>query len=138
MSRYKGPRVGSLANYVLLELVKCGGACNQAFLYRTLGAGRAPMDFDENVIGALVRQGLVSKSGEGVGLTQRGRQFINPPAPEANEPSSPVLGRYVAPIRPLSIANRPKRPMRPGALDYRDIPSRMADSLVDHVVKAAA
>ena len=138
MSHYKGPRIGSLAHHVLLGLLKDGGACNQSTLFRTLGGGRSPKDFEENVIGSLVRQGLAASSGEGIALTPRGRLFIDPPTPEADTPVQPVLGRYVAPIRPLSSANRPRPPMRPGALDYQNIPSRMADSLVDHVVKAAA
>lgn len=138
MSSYKGPRIGSLAHHVLLELLKHGGACNESVLFRTLGGGRARKDFDENVIGSLVRQGLAATNGEGIGLTPRGRLFIDPPSQDTDAPVPVVLGRYVAPIRPLSIANRPKPPMRPGALDYRDIPSRMADALVDHVVKAAA
>ena len=138
MSHYKGPRIGSLAHHVLLGLLRHGGASNQSTLFRALGGGRSPKDFDENVIGSLVRQGLVATNGEGIALTPRGRLFIDPPSTVADAPVLPVLGRYVAPVRPLSSANRPKPPMRPGALDYRDIPSRMADALVDHVVKAAA
>lgn len=50
-----------------------------------------------------------------------------------------VPARYVPPERPLSAKNMPHmRSTRDGALDYRDIPSRIGDQLIPHGAKAAA
>ncbi|MDK6079675.1 hypothetical protein [Massilia varians] len=100
---------------------------------------RAPADFDAGIIGSLVREGLVVKSGENVQLTPSGRKLVQPASAPAAEEAVLVPGRYVPPMRPLSSKNRARLvSMRPGALAYRDIPSRMADALVDHAEKAAA
>jgi hypothetical protein len=93
------------------------------------------------VIGLLERQGLVIRNNETVLLTAWGRQLVEPepaPAPEA-EVAAMTPGRYAPPMRPLSLQNRPRLvSMRPGSLAYRDIPSRMANVLVDHTDKATA
>lgn len=91
------------------------------------------------VIGLLERQGLVIRNNETVLLTAWGRQLVEPvPAPEA-EVAAMTPGRYAPPMRPLSLQNRPRLvSMRPGSLAYRDIPSRMANVLVDHIDKATA
>lgn len=139
MSLHRVPRVGSRAHSVLLHLVTCGGMSTPAVLLREVQYPRPAADFEASVIGSLVRQGLVAKSGEKVLLTIRGRQLVQPaPVPEADA-AAPAPGRYVPPMRPLSSKNRPRlASMRPGSLAYRDIPSRMANVLVDHVEKAAA
>lgn len=64
---------------------------------------------------------------------------MKPLSPEAQVEQGIATGRYVAPVRPLAECHRARLPvLREGALDYRDIPSRMGDVLVPHGAKVAA
>lgn len=141
MTLHRLPRAGSRAHSVLLRLVQCGGTSTSTALLRAIAYPRTRAEFDVAVIGLLERQGLVVRSNETVLLTVWGRQLVEPepePAPAA-EVAVVTAGRYAPPVRPLSLKNRPRLvSMRPGSLAYRDIPSRMANELVDHVEKATA
>ena len=141
MTLHRLPRAGSRAHSVLLHLVRCGGTSTPTGLLRAIAYPRTRAEFDVAVIGLLERQGLVVRSNETVLLTVWGRQLVEPepePAPAA-EVAVVTPGRYAPPMRPLSLKNRPRLvSMRPGSLAYRDIPSRMANELVDHVEKATA
>ncbi len=139
MTLHRLPRAGSRAHSVLLRLVQCGGTSTPTALLRAIAYPRTRGEFDEAVIGLLERQGLVIRNNETVLLTVWGRQLVEPvPAPEA-EVGAMTPCRYAPPMRPLSLQNRPRLvSMRPGSLGYRDIPSRMANILVDHIDKATA
>ncbi len=139
MTLHRLPRAGSRAHSVLLHLVRCGGTSTPTALLRAVVYPRTRAEFDVAVIGLLERQGLVVRTNETVLLTVWGRQLVEPePAPVA-EVAVVTPGRYAPPMRPLSLKNRPRLvSMRPGSLAYRDIPSRMANELVDHVEKATA
>ena len=139
MKPIKGPRAGSRAHSVLVYLQAAKGEAAQAVLARVVAWLGSPRAFDEEVIGPLVRENFVSKRAGSIVLSERGALFLNPPAPQEPEDVVLVAGRYVAPQRPLSTQNRPRlASMRPGALDYREIPSRMGDQWVQHGQKAAA
>lgn len=139
MKPVKGPRAGSRAHSVLVYLRAANVGVAQTVLARVVAWMGSPRAFEEDVIGPLVREGFVSKRGTDVVLSAHGTFFLAPPAPQEPEPVVLVEGRYVAPQRPLSLRNRPRLTvMRPGALDYRDIPSRMGDQYVQHGKKAAA
>lgn len=139
MKPIKGPRAGSRAHSVLIYLQAANGEATPAVLARVVAWLNSPRSFDEEVIGPLVREDFVSKRGGSVVLSKRGVLLLNPPAPQEPEEVDVVKGRYVAPQRPLSTKNRPRlASMRPGALDYREIPSRMGDQWVQHGQKAAA
>lgn len=139
MTLHRLPRAGSRAHSVVLHLVRCGGTSTPTALLRAIAYPRTRAEFDVAVIGLLERQGLVFRSNETVLLTVWGRQLVEPePAPTA-EVAVVTPGRYAPPMRPLSLKNCPRLvSMRPGSLAYRDIPSRMANELVDHVEKATA
>lgn len=139
MKPFKGPRAGSRAHSVLAYLQARGGEAGQTVLARVVAWMGSPLAFNEGVIGPLVREGFVSTRNGVVVLSKQGALFLNPPAPV--DPASVVLvtGRYVAPQRPLSAQNRSRlASMRPGALDYRDIPSRLSSHLLQHGEKAVA
>ena len=139
MKPIKGPRAGSRAQSVLVYLQAAKNGATQAVLARVVAWMGSPTAFDEEVIGPLVREGFVSKRGQDIVLSQHGILFLNPPAPQEPDAVVLVAGRYVPPQRPLSMGNRPRlASMRPGALDYREIPSRMSDQLLQHGRKAAA
>lgn len=141
MTLHRLPRAGSRAYSVLLHLLRCGGTSTPTVLLRAIAYPRTRGEFDVAVICLLERQGLVIRNNETVLLTAWGRQLIKPvsaPAPDF-EAGAMTPGRYVPPMRPLSLQNRPRLvSMRPGSLAYRDIPSRMANVLVDHTDKATA
>lgn len=131
MSRHQVPRPGSRAYSVLLQLMRCSRASKLPVLLRKVQYPRSLAEFDVIVIRSLVRQGLVVENGEMVLITNRGAGLVQPsPAPvQAVEAAAPAPGRYVPPMQPLSLKNRPNlMSMRPGSLAYRDIPSRMADA----------
>lgn len=139
MKPIKGPRAGSRAHSVLAYLQAAKGEATQAALARVVAWLGSPRSFDEEIIAPLVREEFVSKRGGSVVLSKRGALLLNPPAPKGPKEVDVVKGRYVAPQRPLSTQNRPRLvSMRPGALDYREIPSRMGDQWVQHGQKAAA
>lgn len=139
MKPIKGPRAGSRAHSVLVYLQAAKGEATPAVLARVVAWLGSPQAFDEDVIGPLARDGFVSKRAAVIVLSEHGSRFLNPPAPQDPETIVLVTGRYVPPQRPLSMHNRPRiASMRPGALDYREIPSRMSGQLLQHGEKAAA
>ncbi|MDY0965410.1 hypothetical protein [Massilia sp. CFBP9026] len=139
MTLHRMPRAGSRAHSVLLHLARCGGTSTPLALLGAIDYPRTRAEFDVAVIGLLERQGLVVRSNETVLLTVWGRQLVEPEPAPAAEAAVVTPGRYAPPMRPLSLKNRPRLvSMRPGSLAYRDIPSRMANELVDHVEKATA
>lgn len=139
MTLHRMPRAGSRAHSVLLHLARCGGTSTPLALLRAIDYPRPRGEFEATVIGSLLRQGLVVRNSDMVVLTTWGRQLVDPAPEPAVEVTALTPGRYAPPMRPLSPKNRPRLvSMRPGSLAYRDIPSRMADVLIDHVEKATA
>jgi hypothetical protein len=137
----KGPRVDSQGYRALEQLHKLGGEAHITTWMKAAGWTGSIAVFDREIVGALLRFQVVTRPGAQLVLTDSGREHLGvgaaapAPAPTQDIP----LTRYVAPMRPLSAKHRPGvRPMRPGALDYRDIPSRMGDKLIPHGAKAAA
>jgi len=139
MKPIKGPRAGSRAHSVLVYLQAAKGEAAPAVLARVVAWLGSPRTFDEDVIGPLARDGFVSKRAAVIVLSERGSLFLNPPAPQDPESIVLVTGRYVPPQRPLSTHNRPRiASMRPGALDYRDIPSVYASQRIPYKSSLAA
>ena len=120
-----GPRAGSRAYLALQFLQKVGPLDFKDWMTHTT-VSKSPVKFDREVAGPLTRWKLVDVSAAGVfGITQAGRDFLDERKPEQIEQEA-VTGRYVHPIQPLTTRHRPPRPLREGAFDYRDIPSRCA------------
>ena len=140
MSKVAGPRVGTRAHKALtyLDGAQAGGI-SLGVLMKAVDWKRNGSDFNREVVDTLIQYGLAACCAEGVTITRRGELFLHPQAPQDAPQLQMVVGRYVAPIRVLSAKNRPRvATMRPGALDYRDVPSRMSNQLKPHGQKAPA
>ena len=135
----KAPRTDSHAYSALVQLQRdFGGSADteawmKAFDYTSMA------EFDRLVVMPLLRFRLIRRTGAGVVLADRGLTFLA----DAGVVQLPELvitpATYVPPMRPLSPRNMPRLAvMRPGALDYLDIPSRFGDERIPHGVKAAA
>jgi hypothetical protein len=135
----KGPNAGSRAYLALVELHKAGGQVEAADFMKAAGWTASPGRFDQMVVKPLERFRLVFRRGTLLVLSDGGLAFLGAagavPMPEPVV--TPAAGTYV--MRPLAARNMPRLPvMRPGALDYREIPSRMGDLCIPHGEKAAA
>ena len=123
----KGPTKGSGAYLALQHLQKLAGLATADNLMVQLTWSDTPARFQRLIVGPLERMRLVMRRGDQVSLTARGATFLDPTA----LPPAPAACSYVAPQRVLSPRNRPSvRCIRPGAFDYRDIPSLHAGKQV--------
>jgi hypothetical protein len=133
----KGPRVDSQGYRALEQLHKLGGEAHITTWMKAAGWTGSIAMFDREIVGALLRFQVVTRPGAQLVLTDSGREHLgvapaaSTPAP-AMEPAPGIpVSRYVAPVLPLSAKHRPGvRVMRPGAFDYRDIPSLQADQRI--------
>lgn len=131
----KGPNKGSGAYTAPQHLQNMGGQAGRADLMAQLVWGDTPGRFQRLIVGPLERMRLVLRRDNLVTLTSRGVTFLTP-VDEAATPVPP--GAYAAPFRPLRASHRPAAfALRPGAADYRSIPSRIGEQLVAHGEKAA-
>lgn len=129
MSKMKPPVPGSGSYLALVHLDKMGGIATIENLMLQLLWTETPGQFQRLVIGPLDRRGLVVRRDEQLSLTVVGAKLLNPAA-DVSALAAPA-GSFVAPARPLSSKHRPRlMVLRPGALDYRGIPSRLANQEV--------
>lgn len=129
MSKMKPPVPGSGSYLALVHLEKMGGIATIESLMLQLLWTETPGQFQRLVIGPVDRRGLVLRRDEQLRLTHVGAKLLNPAA-DVSSLAAPA-GSYIPPMRPLSSVNRPRFAiLRPGALDYRGIPSRLADQQV--------
>jgi len=132
----KGPTKGSGAYTALQHLQNVGGQATPADLMTQLVWSDTPGRFQRLIVGPLERQRLVLRRDDLVALTNRGVTFLTPSA-EAAAPVPP--GPYAAPFQPLRALHRPAAlALRPGAADYRTIPSRIGEHVIAHGKKAVA
>lgn len=137
----KGPRADSQGYRALEQLHKLGGEAHITALMNAVKWPGSITMFDREIVGPLLRYQVATRPGTRLVLTDSGRVFLGlavaTPAP-APSPDIP-LTRYVAPMRPLSARHIARvAVMRAGALDYRDIPSRVGDMNIAHRTAAAA
>lgn len=125
----KGPIRTSRAYRALVALADCGAMIESDWM--AMSSFEQPRSqFSRDVVQMLVRWKLVQQHGNEYRIVEAGLRYIGK-LPEAADPGAPTPGRYVRPMQPLSAKNRPtQRPSRPGAYDYRDIPSRHANESV--------
>lgn len=138
VAKHTGPREGSRAHRALKSLHEHGDMYEAAWMIKA-AYDRSPLEFHRSVVQPLLAWGLIQENGVSYRVTRAGRALLG--VPEVMEAARVVTpGTYVPPMgRPLSAKNRPGvRVMRPGALDFRDIPSRMGEQVVQYGAKAAA
>lgn len=120
-----GPRAGSRA-YLALQYLHHVGPLDAKDWLNHASTSKSVVKFEREVTGPLTRWKLVDVSESGVFcITQAGRDFLDEREPEPVQQEA-VTGRYAHPIQQLSAKHRPPRPMREGAFDYQNIPSRCA------------
>ena len=127
--KFSGPRHGCRAHRALVVLCDCGAMI--AADWMTMSAfPQSPSEFDRDVVQQLLRWKLIGRHGDGYRILDAGLQFLGVLIKDET-PGVPVSGRYVPPRRELSSRHRPVQPViRPGAFDYRDIPSNHAGKAV--------
>lgn len=126
-----GPRYGSRGYRALMALFECGAMGESEWLEMCGGKGSRAV-FKRDVIELLLRQHLVARHDGDYRILPAGLRHLGY-APAEEAPGAPTPGRYVGPRQPLSAQHRPAlRVMRPGAFDYRDIPSVYAGKPVEY------
>lgn len=137
-SKHSGPRRGSLA-YRALNCLHALGKSGAVGWKDECGFGQSSRVFDSDIVQQLLVWRLVEVKGNEYSVSTAGLSYLGfaPAAPVSSAP--PASGPYAPPKLPLSPQNRPAlRVIRPGALDYRSIPSRIGDQIIPHGAKAAA
>jgi hypothetical protein len=126
-----GPRYGSRCYRALMALFECGSMGAAEWLEMCGGKGSLST-FSRDVIDMLLRQHLIAKHDGDYRILPAGRCHLGYAPPEESL-GAPTPGRYVGPRQPLSAKHRPAlRVMRPGAFDYREIPSVYAGKPVGY------
>lgn len=137
MSHHNGPRARSRARRALVELHKAGGQMNTIAFMKLIQWCDTTSEFDRVIVNPLLRYNLVFKRNTTLVISDPGMAFLGV---EADAPvSEPVItpATYVPPMRELSRKHMPRmNVIRAGALDYKNIPSVVADRIVPYGAKA--
>jgi hypothetical protein len=129
MTAHEGPRADSRAYNVMVTLIVAGGAASVLQLRDKCAGTLAPHEFRNIVLGRLQRLDYVQVLDASVSITAAGRRYIHPPTLEPTVAREPVASPYKAPGRDLVKRVR-QLPIRAGAFDYRDVPSRHGEQRV--------
>lgn len=139
------PSIGSRAHRVLVELARHDQPVQEADLMASHGLdGLEPTKWRQGAYKSLRCDGLIVQEGTAWALTPLGRELMDEVEEEmvrgaaATEaaavrlamPPLPAPSREPVPFKPLSRQNI-QRPIREGAYDYRDIPSRFSGSALE-------
>jgi hypothetical protein len=136
-SKHTGPRRASWPYRALNGLHSLGRETLHGWM-QEMSYVQTTRDFQCEVVERLLAWRLVELVDETYRVTSAGRSYLgidHVPAAEGDV----ATARSAPPQRPLSTANRPAlRVMRPGALDYLEIPSRLGNQVIPHGTKAVA
>lgn len=138
MANHELPRRESSAHVALRALHNMGGEAKIPAWMRVLDWRSKQFFFYRDVVSRLERCGLVAGDdvdGAKIAVTREGRIYLGVPADELppKVPAIPVGPPYVAPQRALNLnRHRPAMLVRDGSLDFRSIPSRMANESVPY------
>lgn len=129
MANHNLPRRESSVHQALQALQNMGGRAHFPRWMAMVGWVGKQQYFCRDVLGRLERAGLVCTDGEYGVVTPDGRAYLGVPEPEFTTTLSVPAGpRYRAPHAPLNARrHQPPRPIRDGSLDFRNIPTRIAD-----------
>jgi hypothetical protein len=129
MTVHEGPRADSRAYSVMIALIIAGGAASVLQLRDKCAATLAQHEFRNIVLGRLQRLGFVQVCDASVSITDAGRLYIHPLEVAPAAPRAPVASPYKVTGRELTKRVR-QLPIRAGAFEYRDVPSRYGDQRV--------
>jgi hypothetical protein len=118
------PRRGTFPANTLIALFAARTTVRPVTLMARVGWTRGRIQFEQEVVNALCGAGLARIVRNGIEITKDGLRFAEGPEPAEVK----YIGELAAPR--TAIVNRPLRSrsamvLRPGAMDYRDIPSMM-------------
>lgn len=140
MSRhFVGPRAGSNVYKSLSSLHAIGGAASLTEWMNTVKWSGSIQSFERDFVNTLLRQQMIYQRGDHFQITDDGLDLLGIPV-NAAPAIAPVLAgpRYVGPVRTLAIKNTWRDTARDGALDYRDIPSRIGEAVVEYGGRSSA
>lgn len=132
MANFELPRRGSSPHLFLTALNNIGGEASvQTLMSVRNWKGRIAL-FRADILARLTRCDLVVAVNDQVAITNAGRKYLGVKVEGEEAYVGQLPGpRYAPPMRPLNIArHRAPAPMRDGALDYMNIPSRMGAEVV--------
>lgn len=129
MTAAVGPRADSRAYKVMLSLAAAGGERYIVKLRNAYAPTLSPSEFHEIVLARLLSFGYIVVRDASVSITDAGRCYLNPPPVEASAPAVLVLPPYRKPRQDL-VKRARQLPIRDGAFEYRDIPSRHGDQRI--------
>ncbi|MYM37246.1 hypothetical protein GTP38_23245 [Duganella sp. FT94W] len=132
MSNFDLPRRGSSPYLALNALNNMGGEATVQAIMKVRNWQGREKPFQDEVISRLTRCLLVDVLGDMCVITNAGRKYLGVKVEEAGgfvgEPAGP---RYMPAKTELNRSKHfPPRPLRPGADEYRSIPSVMAGQRV--------
>lgn len=132
MSNHDLPRRGSSPHICLSALNNIGGTASMQALMKVRNWNGPAARFRLDVVDRLALAGLIAIVGEQCAVTPAGRAYLGIKQVQIDGPAAVAAGpRYVAQMRPLNIARHyPVGMIRPGSLDYRDIPSKIGHERV--------
>jgi len=133
MANRELPRRESASHLALRALQNIGGVAAVSEIMRVRDWRGTQIGFCRDVIDRLERCGLINVVGAMCTVSDAGRQYMGIPVASVPVAGVPVASRYVAPMRELDVRRlRSAGPIRTGALDYQNIPSRMGAEVVSY------
>lgn len=134
MMAISAPGAGTRAYIGLEKLNQAGGSLSTLSWARAFGWSGSYSTFMTAVINPLLAREMVFLYHDHYKITEAGRARLGIAVDDAPVSAPTLAGAAYAPTpRPLSAKNMTRMPLtREGALDYRDIPSRVGDQLIAH------
>lgn len=130
MSGHQGPKAGSRAYDALRHLHAMGGRAERLSWFNSSKITESLTSFSTLVSG-LITQGVVKMNANELLLTDQGREWLGEVTIMAPCAQQVVGPRYAPPQRELRPSLSPRAvSLRPGAQDFRQIPSRYGDERV--------
>ena len=131
MRNFELPRRGSSPYLVIAALNNLGGEASLENLMKVRNwKGRLPK-FRDDIVQHLVRCDLVELAGNWCVITNAGRKYLGIKVEEHGYVGVAAEPRVVRKDRPLNLAKHyPPCPLRPGADDFRSVPSVMGGQRV--------
>lgn len=130
MARHNGIIAKSAAHDALVRLVELGGRATLKQLKQTYTVGA---NFHQIVVAKLTAYDYADFNGDSFKVTEKGKKYVaefweqKDGKVEQTTEGKVALPRMPTPFKPLSTAP-PAAPYRPGAFEYREIPSLMGDT----------
>lgn len=139
MHNFELPRRSSTPFLFLRALHNIGGGASVQDLMRVRNWRGKTDAFRVDVVERLQRCRLIDLTGDWLVLTKQGLDYLGVAPVVSGPPPEPVGAPYTGTKKPLNLSRHcPPRPIRPGALDYMKLPSRIGVESVAYKGQIAA